>query len=67
MSGGVTSHRTTLTPPIDRSVQFYRSSTIFSHGQQSVTLTTEDSAADHTRAEQSTVQSWEDESLIRRG
>ena len=52
---------------IDKSVRLYRSSTLLTHGRQSVTTTVEDSTADHTRAEQSVRQSWEDESLIRRG
>jgi len=60
-------HHTSLTPQIDKSVQLYKTSTLLSHGRQSVTMTTEDSTADHTRAEQSTRQSWEDESLIRQG
>jgi len=60
-------HCTLLTPSVDKSVQLYRTSTLLNHGRQSVTMTTEDSAADHTRAEQSTRQSWEDESLIRQG
>lgn len=53
-----------LTPPIDKSVQLYRFSALLSHGRQSITMTTEDSVADHTRAEQSARQSWEDETLI---
>jgi hypothetical protein len=60
-------HRNSLMHSIDKSVQLYRTSTLLSHGRQSVTMTTEDSTADHTRAEQSARQSWEDESLVRQG
>ena len=60
-------HHSCLTSPIDKSVQLYRTSTLLSHGRHSVTMTMEDSAADYTRIEQSTRQSWEDESLIRQG
>ena len=67
MSRDLLFHHTLLMCSIDKSVQLYRSSTLLSHGRQSVTMTTEDSAADHTRAEQSIRQSWEDESLIRQG
>ncbi|KAF9781712.1 hypothetical protein BJ322DRAFT_1010425 [Thelephora terrestris] len=49
---------------IDKSVQLCRASTLLSHGRPSTTMTMEDSAADHTRAEQSARQSWEGESLI---
>jgi hypothetical protein len=58
---------TLLTSLVDRGMQFYKTSTLRGHGRQSVTMTTEDSAGDHTRVEQSTRQSWEDESLIRQG
>lgn len=51
----------------DKHVQLYRTSTLLNHGRQSVTMTAEDSTADHTRAEQSARQSWEDESLIQQG
>lgn len=59
-------HRQFLTFSVDKSLQLYKASSL-GHGRQSVTMTTEDSAADRTRAEQSIRQSWEDESLIRRG
>ena len=52
---------------VDKSLQLYKASPLLGNGRQSVTMTTENSAADNTRAEQSIRQSWEDESLIRRG
>ena len=67
MSRVILIHHTSLTPPIDKSVQLYKTSALLSYGRQSVTMTTEDSSADHTRMEQSTRQSWEDESLVRQG
>jgi hypothetical protein len=60
-------HHTLLTSLVDKSVQLYKTSILLGHGRQSVTMTAEDSAVDHTRVEQSTRQSWEDESLIRQG
>ena len=60
-------HHTLLKSSVDKSVQLYKTSALLSHSRQSMTMTTEDSVADHTRAEQSTRQSWEDESLIRQG
>ena len=67
MSRDALIHRAVLTHLTDKSVQLYRSSTLLSHGHQSVMMTAEDSITDHTRAEQSTRQSWEDESLVRQG